>query len=313
MVRILEEAARFHIPMCIWDLEGDLLSSVSQFPRGVIGVQTDCPSAKDIVKLGLQCVFDLSTWGLSMDAKGDFVSRMVHALYNAVDALPPSQRTPIILGLDECALWLPQRRAEVFSAGTYKALAESWHLVATTGRKRGLVPVLFTQKISEVNKMVLSPGTFILGRQTVHVDQKRYLDYIERRDGEAFCYMSDRQLCQYFSSLQPGTAIVKLSTGEQRIVTFYERTSQHISHTPKVSSAMSRYSALSFNPNMRFGADMEESAPPAKRKPAPVALTASSKHLCSKCGAPATHVVNYSSGRRGYSCAEHASRQCKPL
>lgn len=332
MVRILEQAARFHIPMCVWDLEGDLISSVGEMPRGVIGSRTDCPSARDIVKLGLQCVFDLSTWGISMDVKGDFVSRMVNTLYNVVDALPPSQRTPIILGLDECALWLPQRRGEVFSAEIYKALAESWHLVATTGRKRGLVPVLFAQKISEVNKMVLSPGTTILGRQTVHVDQKRYLDYVERRDGDAFCYMTDRQLCQYFSSLQPGTAIVKLANGEQRVVKFYQRASQHISHTPTTQAALNRYANLSFKP-ARFGAYIGDDEQEQVNEPSAMEQTSATKqtpvdnpHECARrtCHEQATHVYPYNAlrataqgkqveERYQYLCSKHSNRQCKPL
>jgi hypothetical protein len=264
MVRLLEQAARFHIPMCIWDLEGDLLSAVGEFPRGIIGTRQNCPSARDIVGAGLQCVFDLSTWGTSMDDKGSFVSRMVGGLYSVVDALSPSHRTPILLGLDEAALWLPQRRGEVFSVEIYKSLADAFHLIATTGRKRGLVPLMFTQKISEVNKMVLSPGTYILGRQTVHVDQKRYLDYVERQEGEVFAYMSDRQLCQYIASLPPGRAIVKLSTGEQRVVQFHGRTSRHTSHTPTTQAALNLYSSQPFSANMSFGAyidDEDESHP----------------------------------------------------
>lgn len=257
MVRLLEQAARFHIPMCIWDLEGDVLSAVSEFPRGVIGTRNNCPMARDIVGSGLQCIFDLSTWGTSMDVKGSFVSRMVNNLYATVDALPASHRMPVILGLDETALWLPQRRGEVFSVEIYKQLADAFHLIATTGRKRGLVPVMFTQKISEVNKSVLSPGTYILGRQTVHVDQKRYLDYLERREGDALCYMSDRQVGQYIASLPPGRAIVRLSTGEQRTVQFFERTSLHLSHSPTTQSCLNLYSNLPL-PGQNFGADIED-------------------------------------------------------
>ena len=155
------------------------------------------------------------------------------------------------------------------------------------------------------------PGSYFLLKQSVTVDQKRYLEILEKTD--TFAFMSERQIMQYIGSLTPGKAIVKLPNSEQRIVQLYQRSSQHISHTPKVSSAMSRYSSLSFNPNMRFGADMEGEPAPAKRKPAPALLVSTSKNLCKKCGAPATHTVNYSSGRRGYFCSEHASQSCKSL
>jgi hypothetical protein len=151
-------------------------------------------------------------------------------------------------------------------------MTNAFHNVATTGRKRGLTPVLFTQKISEVNKLVLSPGTYIMGRQTVHTDLKRYLDYIERTD--IFSYMTERQIMQFISSLTPGRAIVKLANGEQQICQFYERESVHTSHTPQVQAALNRYANVSFKP-ATFGAyigdeEVEEAVKPAKsaKKPA---------------------------------------------
>ena len=157
------------------------LTAVEHFPRGVIGTYDNCPTAKDIVASGLQVIYDLSTFG-SMDERGSFIANMVNSLYRVVDGLPVSHRTPCLIALDEAALFLPQRRGEVFSVDVYKAMADAFHNVATTGRKRGLTPVLFTQKISEINKLVLSPGTYVMLKQVVHTDFKRYLDYIERED-----------------------------------------------------------------------------------------------------------------------------------
>jgi len=263
LVRILEQAAKFHVPMVVFDREGDILPAVEHFPRGVIGSYQNCPTAKDVISGGLQVVYDLSTWP-TMDDKGQFIANMVNSLYKAVDGLPVSHRTPCLVGLDEAALFLPQRRGEVFSVEVYKAMADAFHNVATTGRKRGLTPVLFTQKISEVNKLVLSPGTYVMLKQVVHTDLKRYLDYIERED--IFSYMTERQICQFVSSLQPGQAIVKLANNEQRIVQFYERESQHISHTPQVQAALNRYSALTFKP-VSFGMYIDEDEEPAAEKP----------------------------------------------
>src|SRR5205807_1464883 len=153
-----------------------------------------------------------------------------------------------------------------FSPEAYRALAEAFHTLATRGRKRGLVPMLFCQKISEVAKTVLSPGTYFLLKQSVTVDQRRYLEILEKTD--TFAFMSEKATMLYIGSLPPGKAIVKLPNNEQRLVQLYERSSQHISQTPKVSSAMSRYSALSFSPDMRFGADIEvEPVVPATMQP----------------------------------------------
>jgi hypothetical protein len=309
LARILEQVAPFQIPLVCFDLEGDLLSTISHLPRGVLGTAQNCPSARDVLSQGLQVVYDLSSWP-TMEERGSFVARMTSSLFQVTQALPASQRVPCFIVLDESSLFLPQRRGLTFSPDVYKALLEAFHCIATMGRKRGLTPLLFTQKIGEIAKTVLAPGNFIIMRQTVHSDLKRCLDYVEKSG--VFNYMTDKQLMSYISSLTPGQAIVKLSTGEQKIVSFYERESIHISHTPTTQAALNRYAGKSFNPNMRFGADMEGASAPAPKR-APVSITQAGKSQCKKCGAPATHVVNYSSGRRGYSCAEHASRQCKPL
>ena len=269
LVRILEQAANFHVPMMIFDREGDILPAVERFPRGVIGTYQNCPSAKDIIKNGLQVIYDLSSWD-SVNDQGLFIANMVNGLYSVVDGLPVSHRTPCLIALDEAALFLPQRRGEIFGEDTYKSMINAFHRVATTGRKRGLTPVLFTQKISEVNKLVLSPGTYIMGRQTVHTDLKRYLDYIERTD--IFSYMTERQICQFVSSLTPGRAIVKLANGEQVISQFYPRESVHLSHTPTTQAALNRYANVSYKP-ASFGAyigDDEESeeTPVKPAKPA---------------------------------------------
>jgi hypothetical protein len=264
-----------------------------------------------------------------MDERGEFIAHMVNSLYKVVDGLPVSHRTPCLIGLDEAALFLPQRRGDVFSVEVYKAMLDAFHNVATTGRKRGLTPVLFTQKISEVNKLVLSPGTYIMLRQVVHVDQKRYLDYIERQD--IFSFMGERQICQFISSLTPGRAIVKLANGEQLLVQFYARESVHTSHTPQVIAALNRYSHLQFKP-ASFGAYISEdeeipaAVAPTQAPVKPVARTkeVTHKHLCEKCRALATHKLTYatlkatakgtiSEERHKYYCSEHSNRQCKPL
>lgn len=320
LVRLLEQASQFHVPMVIFDREADLLPAVEYFPRGVIGTHENCPTANDIIKGGLQVVYDLSTWE-TMDERGMFIANMVNALYKVVDDSPVSHRTPCLIVLDEAAIFLPQRRGEVFKEDVYKALANAFHNVATTGRKRGLTPVLFTQKISEINKLVLSPGTYIMGRQTVHTDLKRYLDYIERGD-DIFSYMTERQICQYVSSLQPGRAIVKLANGEQKIVQFYERESVHTSHTPTIQAALNRYSSLSFKPTS-FGPYTGDQESPAKKQNA-VVKAVSHKQQCEKCQAPATHKLTYTTLRatsqgterqekHKYYCTEHSNKQCKVL
>ena len=158
--------------------------------------------------------------------------------------------------LDEASLFAPQIRGQTFSKELYKELLESFHCIATMGRKYGLTPLLFTQKIGEIAKTVLAPGNFIILKQTVHSDLKRCLDYVEKTG--IFNYMSEKQIMSYIASLSPGEGIVRLSTGEQKICSFYQRDSVHISHTPTTQAALNRYGNLSFDPGMSFGADVDE-------------------------------------------------------
>src|SRR2546421_281029 len=85
MVRILEQAARFHVPMVIFDREGDIASATGHFPRGFIGTFRNCPSAKDVVGGGLQVVYDLSSWP-NMDMRGSFIASTVNRLFSVADA-----------------------------------------------------------------------------------------------------------------------------------------------------------------------------------------------------------------------------------
>ena len=153
-VRLLEEMARFSIPLVTFDIEGDIASAVQLFPRGFIGTATNTPSAKDIISQGLQVVFDLSTWP-DMDSRASFIARMAQSLFTHMDSLPFNHRCPVVVAVDESQMWMPQRRGDLFSPEAYRALAEAFHTLATRGRKRGLVPMLFCQKISEVAKTVL--------------------------------------------------------------------------------------------------------------------------------------------------------------
>lgn len=327
LARILEQVAAFQIPLVCFDLEGDLLSTVTHMPRGILGSAQNCPSARDVLNQGLQVVYDLSSFS-TMEERGDFVARMVNSLFKVSEALPPSQRVPCLIALDEASLFVPQVRGVTFSKELYKALLEAFHCIATMGRKRGLTPLLFTQKTGEIAKTVLAPGNFIILKQTVHTDLKRCLDYVEKTG--VFHYMTEKQIMAYIASLTPGTAIVKLSTGEQKIVEFYERESQHISHTPTTQAALNRYGNLTFKP-VSFGAYLAEDDIPApaqkqESKTVTQAIKQSSaeKQLCEKCYLIATHQLAYNvlratakgtvkEDKYKYFCTEHANKQCKPL
>jgi hypothetical protein len=256
LVRLLEQAAAFYLPIIAFDKEGDIRSAVSRFPRGVVGTFTNCPTSRDILAPGggLQVVYDLSTWP-HMEQAGQFIATIVQELIAEASRLPYYERVPVLVALDEAAYWLPQRRGEYLSPATFSALHDAFHTLAITGRKRGLTPLLFAQKLSEVSKTVLAPGWYFFLRQTVDTDLRRYMEYL-RATGE----LTQKQFMQRLSTLPTGKAMVKMPDGTQKVVAFHERESVHLSHTPSTQAAWSRYAALpAISPQVSFGAYLPQS------------------------------------------------------
>lgn len=253
---IMEQVAqKVSAPVVAFDREEDLKSVVELFPRGVIGTYHNCPTARDIYDEGLQVVYDLSTWP-NMDVAGAMIVRTIFQLMSEADSLPFSQRVPCLVVLDEASYWLPQnRKVSKLDEDVLSDLHNAFESLASRGRKRGLVPTLFTQRFNHVAKDVLSPGTYILLRQLIHTEQQRYLDYI-LPTGE-FYYFTDRQKKQRIADLKPGEAIVKLATGEQIITQFYECQSEHVAHTPKAQAALERYKNVHLAPKS-YGAYIED-------------------------------------------------------
>lgn len=131
--------------------------------------------------------------------------------------------------------------------------------------------------------------------------------------------MTDRQIMQFISGLQPGRAIVKLANGEQHICQFYPRESIHLSHTPTTQAALNRYANLSFKP-ASFGAYLGED----EEIDEIVTQAFVSNHQCSRrtCHEPASHVYTYNTLRvtasgkleeqkHHYLCSKHATKGCK--
>lgn len=255
--RILEEIAmKANCPLVAFDKEDDLKAVVKYFPRGIIGTFKNCPSARDIYNEGLQVVYDLSTWP-NMDMAGEFIARLVCNLMMEADMTPFHQRVPLIVVLDEASYWLPHnRKASALDDEVLASLHNAFESLASRGRKRGLVPALFTQKFSHIAKEVLSPGTYILCGQNLHTERKRYLDYV-LPVGE-FKYYTERQTMQRIGDLVAGEAIVKLSDNTQVVTQFYECRSEHVARTPKAQAAQQRYEHASFEPTKRYGAYIED-------------------------------------------------------
>ncbi len=280
MALLLEQFGECSVPFSVFDLEGDLKSLVPLLPRGVLGTADNCPTVHDMYKGGLQVIFDLDTFGEDRNCAARFISQTVSDLLALTKSLPQGRRVPFLIGLDEAAYWLPQIRTgkDYLLSSQFEALFSAFHTLAIRGRKMGLVPMLFAQRIANLHKDVLSPGTYILMRQTTDTDLKRYMEYISPAafgDDE----MTAKQMRSRIATFKKGQAVVKLTSGKQGLVQFYNRESEHSSHAPKIQAAQNLYRDVPFDPHMQYGAaNLEEQAPP------PVVSSVPSNMNCKFCG-----------------------------
>ncbi|HYU76153.1 MAG TPA: hypothetical protein VEL31_26060, partial [Ktedonobacteraceae bacterium] len=245
-VRLCEQIGRYPVPMVIFDREGDWLPIADILSRGMIATSTNCPTGYDVLGGGLQVVYDLSSWG-DEEAAAAMMCTIVGQLMQWAEALPTHDRVPCLVVLDEAHHWLPQRRGSYLTPDTFRQLFDAFQAVGSTGRKRGLTPAYFCPKISELSKRVLYPGLLAFFRASLDTDLKRYLEHLHCSD------LSNDELKARISRFGRGKAIVTLPTGAQQIVTFHNRQSQHVSHTPTVQAAINRYGSLPFDRQASYG------------------------------------------------------------
>jgi hypothetical protein len=232
VARIVEQLRRFHLPQLVLDTEGEQSSLLELLPHGVLATASHCPSGRDIIEHGLQVILDLRSWSTD-EAAALAMCQLIDELFTTCKNIDPIDRFPCIIHLDEAAYWLPQDAVTYLSKETRKALADSFHTLASRGRKYGLTPFLYTQSISEIRKETIrQAGIQILMRQTLDVDLNRYCDLI---------YNATSKTRAAIRSYPRGKAVVLLPDGSQPRVEFYERETPHMSHTPSAQTAVKRF------------------------------------------------------------------------
>lgn len=239
MAKIVEQitliAARFDpehlgVPLVVFDKEGDLESLASIFPNGCIADQEHWYTAEDILTQRLQVVVNLQAW-LKAEESGKIMVDLVNDLIDYSSSLDPNERLPCPVFLDEAQYWLPQDSISYLSKETQKELLDAFGILLNTGRKRGLTPFIFTQRIAQIDKSVISLGIQIFMRQVIDNDQKRCMEYIRSE------IIGDRK---NLAQLSEGQGIACLPKGVQLAVQFDERQSTHLSHAPTVDRILAR-------------------------------------------------------------------------
>jgi hypothetical protein len=161
--------------------------------------------------------------------------QLIGELFTTTTAQTPQERVPCVIHLDEAGYWLPQEAVSYLSKETRKALADTFHKLASRGRKQGLTPFLYTQSISEVAKSAIrQAGVKVLMRQTLDVDLNRYCQYL------AGATTRTKKAIQAYPS---GKAIVILPDGSQHRAQFHQRESEHKGHAPQAQVALVKLSS----------------------------------------------------------------------
>ena len=227
----------FHLPAVVFDIAGDLKSIVEDgriCPRGLIGTPDSMPSMAQVVRYRMQVVIDLQQCRrpgeafIDYELAGHLIAKTLKELVNAQSAINPHKRLPCLIGLDETHIWAPQNPPSYLSPMNAKDLLDTLTVVATTGRKYGVVPFFAAQRIPKVHKDIIAGcETRILGKADLDNDIKRYREYVSPE------VISDRGIRQ----LPKGRMVVCMN-GKRLIVQFNQRESRHISHTPGVTQAL---------------------------------------------------------------------------
>lgn len=242
MALVLEEyIKRYRLPAVAFDLEGDLKSIVEDglCPRGLIVTPDALPDWQKVIQYRMQVIVDLQQCKrpgeefINYELAAQLITKITKALMNAQAVVKASGQEPIscLLALDETHIWTPQNPPSYLESKTYKELLDTMTVVATRGRKYGVVPFLACQRIAKVHNDIISGcGIRILGKVDLDNDISRYRKYVSK------AVISDQGL----RALGRGRMIVCMD-GKRLFVHFYNRKSRHTSHTPGVTGALDQF------------------------------------------------------------------------
>jgi hypothetical protein len=167
---------------------------------------------------------NLQAW-LKAEDQARAMVMLVNELIEYTSSQNPNDRLPCPVFLDEGQYWLPEESISYLSKDARKSLLDTFGVLLNTGRKRGLTPFIFTQRIAQVDKSVISMGVQIFMRQVIDTDHRRCMEYIRSE------MVKDKK---DLATLSEGEAFVCLPKGIQLRTQFKERISIHLSHAPTV-------------------------------------------------------------------------------
>jgi len=233
----MEQVGRFPIPQVIYDLKGDFVSLALSTPpylrNGLVMTAGAEYTAETILGCSLQVIVDLRTWP-DMEHRASVIARLNSDLLKYAMRIPEHGRFPWLVHLDEAQQFVSQQKPVGIEIPTWKWATASVTNLGVLGRAYGAVPCLYTQRIADIHKDVISQQELrIFMKVALHNDLKCYEEYVSAK-------IATRQTIAGF---RPGEAVVMLPDGRQIVTRFWPRQSRHASHTPHLTQALRHYAA----------------------------------------------------------------------
>ena len=271
-VRIAEELAGHYIPLFWPDLEGDCLSMVDMLPRGKVAGHPDSydprgelayafePVTVDSAYLlgyttleeGWQVVLDMGSYQ-SVEEACQVIVQVIAGLFAWANQ-HPGLKVPSLVALDEAQRFLPERLADsiIKDKSVLEALLKAYMDIIAVGGKRGISPLILTQRFAQVNKKIMAQSElFFILKQTMDKDLERCMEFVKRRTA------TEEQISQF----QQGEGVYIGLGGEQFVTRFFKRHSDGSrSHTPQAEAAR-RYAEMPMRRGIGTGAPPQQQPP----------------------------------------------------
>ena len=252
--RIAEQLGKHYLPLFIPDLEGDYLSLADVLPRAVIAGHSRADghylayafAALDssqaayqlgyhILEVGYQVMLDLASYPV-LDQAIAMQINIIRGLFHWANTHPES-RVPCHVFLDEAQRYLPQTLSDsvILDRTVLATLLKCYMDIIAIGGKRGIAPVILTERFAQVNKKIMAQSeVFFLLRQTNDGDLDRCMEYVN----------SQTATKEQISRFQPGQGVYIASDGSQVVTQFKRReSSDKRSATPQADAAY-RYASM---------------------------------------------------------------------
>lgn len=194
------------MPIFIFDPEEEYTTLKEKYDFVVIGGEgADAPihpqtceiTIRRLFAANMSAIFNL--YSLSVEDQYLWVETAIHTLMN----IPRNEWHPIAIMLDEAHLWCPEK-----GEGNGDARHELVNL-AKRGRKRGIMNIWASQRLSSVDKSAVAElQNYLVGRTVLHTDQERtakVLGVVRSERDDFFTKMTKLERGNFFAQ---GVALV---------------------------------------------------------------------------------------------------------